>query len=90
MTISKADFLSFITKLVTRNPNLGIPALEDGLFANVLIFDYLYHIFVRREGKREGKRERKKGREKGRGNHLYCSGRRGERTRPRYKNCSGW
>ncbi len=39
MTISKAVFLSFITELVTRNPNLGIPALEDGLFANLLIFN---------------------------------------------------
>ena len=37
----KADFWSFITELVTRNPNLGIAALEDGLFANLLIFDYL-------------------------------------------------
>ena len=25
---------------------MGIPALEDGLFANLLIFDYLYYIFV--------------------------------------------
>ena len=33
----------FIIELVTRNPNLGIPALEDGLFANSLIFDYLYY-----------------------------------------------
>ena len=41
MAISRADFLSFLTELVTRNPNLGIPALEDGLFANLLIFDYL-------------------------------------------------
>ena len=29
----------FITELVTRNPNLGIPTPEDGLFANLLIFD---------------------------------------------------
>ena len=43
MAISRADFWSFITELVTRNPNLGIPALEDGLFANLLIFDYLYY-----------------------------------------------
>ena len=28
-----------ISELVTRNPNLGISALEDGLFANLLIFD---------------------------------------------------
>ena len=46
MAISRADFWFFITELVTRNPNLGIPALEDGLFANLLIFDYLYYIFV--------------------------------------------
>ena len=24
---------------------MGIPALEDGLFANLLIFDYSYYIF---------------------------------------------
>ena len=52
-----------VDELVTRNPNLGIPALEDGLFANWLIFDYLYYSFVRREGKRE----REKGKEKGKG-----------------------
>ena len=46
MTISKAGFGSFITELVTRNPNLGIPAMEDELFANLLIFDYVYYIFV--------------------------------------------
>ena len=40
MAISRADFGSFSTELVTRNPNLGIPALEDGLFANSLIFNY--------------------------------------------------
>ena len=32
MTISYADFRSFITELVTRNPNLGISALEDERF----------------------------------------------------------
>ena len=37
MAISMADFGSFIIELVMRNPNLGIPALEDGLFANLLI-----------------------------------------------------
>ena len=41
MAISKADFLSFITESITRNPTMGIPALEDGLFVNLLIFDYL-------------------------------------------------
>ena len=30
-----------ITELVTRNPTMGIPALEDALFANLLMFDYL-------------------------------------------------
>ena len=42
MDIYRADFWSFIIEFTTRNPNLGIPALEDGLFANSLIFDYLY------------------------------------------------
>ena len=48
-----------------RNPTLGIPALEDELFASLLIFEYLYYIFVfgKREGKKERKREGKKGRE---------------------------
>ena len=64
MTISKADFWYLITELVTRNSSLGIPALEDGLFANFLIFDYLYYIFVfgkgsEGKGKGKGKRERK-------------------------------
>ena len=85
MAISRADFWSLIIELVTRNPNLGIPALEDGLFANLLIFDYLYYICFEREGKREGKN----GREKGRGNHLYCSEKRGCGQTP-LRNCSGW
>ena len=59
MTISKADFWSFITELVKRNPNLGIPGLEDGLFANLLIFDYSYYIFLFGKG-RERKRKRKR------------------------------
>ena len=42
MAISRADFGSFITELVTRNPTMGIPALDDGLFVNFLIFHYLY------------------------------------------------
>ena len=41
MSISRVDFWSFVIEVVTRNPNLGIPALEDGLFVNLLIFDYL-------------------------------------------------
>ena len=81
MTISNVDFWSFINELGTRNPNLGIPALEDGLFANLLIFNYLYYIFVKLEGKREGK----KGRGKGRGNHLYRSEGRGRGSDPATK-----
>ena len=46
MAISRVDFWYLIIESVTRNPNLGIPALEDGLFANVLIFDYLYHTYT--------------------------------------------
>ena len=42
MAISRADFWSFINELVTRNPNLGIPPLENGYFGNLLISDYLY------------------------------------------------
>ena len=38
MAISRVDFWCFINELVTRNPNLGIATLEDGLFANLLIF----------------------------------------------------
>ena len=45
MAISRADFWSLITELVKRNPTMGIPALEDGLFANLSIFDYLYIEF---------------------------------------------
>ena len=41
MAISRAYFWFFITELVTRNPTMGISALEDGLFMNLLIFDYL-------------------------------------------------
>ena len=40
MAVSRLDFWFFIIELVTRNPNLGIHALEDGLFASLLIFDY--------------------------------------------------
>ena len=43
MAISRADFCFFINDLVTSNPNLGIPALEDGFFANSLIFNYFYY-----------------------------------------------
>ena len=57
-------FGSFITELATRNPTMGTTTLEDGLFANLLIFDYL-HVFrdfwgffckgKGREGKGQGK-----------------------------------
>ena len=43
---------------------MGIPALEDGLFANMLIFDYLYvfrYFFVKA---REGKGKKEKGKRK--------------------------
>ena len=42
MAISRTDFLSFINAMCMRNRTMGIPALEDGLFVNLLIFDYLY------------------------------------------------
>ena len=41
MAISRVDFWSFINELCMRSPNLGIPALEDGLFVNLSIFDYV-------------------------------------------------
>ena len=52
---------------------MGIPALEDGLFANLSIYDYLYvfRFFCKgkgREGKGKGKgkgKKKGKGREKG-------------------------
>ena len=79
MTISREDFWSFITELVTRNPTVGIPALEDGLFANLLIFRLLIlYICVwkgkgkgKMKGKRKGKRE---GKEKRRGNYEDSEG----------------
>ena len=65
MAIARDVFWSFITELVTRNPNLGIPALEDGLFANLLIFDYLYvfRYFCKGKG-REKEREEGRGKER--------------------------
>ena len=54
MAISRADFWSFIIEFTTRNPNLGIPALEDRLFANLLIFDYLYNDGNSRKGPPQG------------------------------------
>ena len=42
MAISRADLLCFITAMCMRNRTMGIAALEDGLFVNLLTFDYLY------------------------------------------------
>ena len=58
-----------LLELVARNPNLGIPALEDGLFAILLMFDdlYMFRYFCKGTG-------REKGREKGRGKHGVQSG----------------
>ena len=77
MAISRAAFGSFIIELVTRNPTMGIPALEDELFANLSIFEYLYYIFV--FGKTEGKRERKregKGKREGKNDKWEGKGKR--------------
>ena len=66
MAISRVDFWSFIIEEVTRKSTMGLPALEDGLFANLLIFYYLYvfRYFCKGKGR---EKEREKGREKGRG-----------------------
>ena len=53
MANSRVDFWSFITELVTRNPTMGIPALEDGLFANLLFFDYFWVFEFLKVGKVE-------------------------------------
>ena len=42
MAISKADFWSFIIAMSMRNRTMDIPALEDGLFLNLLIFYFAY------------------------------------------------
>ena len=42
MAISRTDFWFFITAMITRNRTMGIPALEDELFVNLSIFDYVY------------------------------------------------
>ena len=57
--------MAVITELVTRDPTTGLPALEDGLFASLLIFDYLYvfRYFCKGKG-REGKGKEKE-RERG-------------------------
>ena len=44
MAISRDGFWCFIIELVRRNPTMGITALEDGLFANLLIFNY-FRVF---------------------------------------------
>ena len=64
MAISRADLSSFIIDLVTRNPTMCIPALGDGLFANLLIFNYLYAF--RHFCKGNERRGKEKGKEKGR------------------------
>ena len=47
---------------------MGIPALENGLFANLLIFDCLYYICLfgkgKRKGKGKGKRNKKRKRKR--------------------------
>ena len=57
MAISRTDLSSFINAMCTRNPNLGIPALEDGPFVNLLIFDYLYRPGSTRQGRVTGVEE---------------------------------
>ena len=62
MAISMADCWSLISELVTRNLTMAIPALEDGLFKNLLILYYLYVLRYLCKGKgREG--EGRRGRE---------------------------
>ena len=60
MAISRADFWSFINELVTSNPTMGIPALEDGLVASLLIFNefLIFLAFERRKGQK-GQKGRK-------------------------------
>ena len=41
MTISKGDFESLIIELVTKNPTMGIPPLEDGSFCEVVDFQFM-------------------------------------------------
>ena len=61
IAISRLDFGSFIIELVRRNPTMGIPSQEDGLFANLLIFDYLYYTFLFGKGKGKGKGKGREG-----------------------------
>ena len=55
-TISRDDFWFFIIAMCMRNRTMGIPALEDGPFVNLLIFDYL-HIEIAGVGYRSVDRE---------------------------------
>ena len=50
LAISSTDFWSFITELVSRNPTRGIPALEDGSLANLLILYYFWVFWVFESG----------------------------------------
>ena len=45
MAISRADFWSFIIELVTRNPNLGTPALKDFLQFCRLFMKFVWVAF---------------------------------------------
>ena len=42
MAISRVDFSFLISAMIARNPTMGILALEDGLFVNLFILNYLY------------------------------------------------
>ena len=42
MAISRVDFWSCTNAMCMRNRTMGIPALEEGLFVNLLIFDHSY------------------------------------------------
>ena len=93
MTIYKADFWFCITELVARNPNLGIPALEDGLFAKLLIFEYLYYICFKGKGRGKGKghvqgKGKREGKREGGITCIVMVGGGGGQTP--LQNCSGW
>ena len=83
--LSRVDFWFFIAELVTRDPNLGIPALEDELFANLLFF--------KERGKEKGREKgREKKREKGKGKGPPLGDRRWEDSPNSLKlmNCIFW
>ena len=52
---------------MSKDPNLGIAALEDGLFQNLLIFNYLWEKGKEKERKKGREKGREKGKEKGKG-----------------------